>query len=220
MTSNPLPNAIREAIGNQIAPVRPLSPAWRRILVVAAVAIGVAVIALTSLDLRFDLGEIPLWLGWGASMLQLVLGVLLIALALREAVPGAGVPSGTVRLAVVASISLHIGVGILTRMHSPGLPIGPDWISNSILCLKNQASLVLPVLALTMWLVFRALPLRAPVAGLLGAGGAAVAADAVTHLLCPMSDLRHVLVWHSGALLAAMAIGWTIGRLWQGWRWS
>ncbi len=40
-------------------------------------------------------------------------------------------------------------------------------------------------------------------------------ADALTHVLCPMSDLRHVLVWHTGALIGLMFIGWLAGKLWE-----
>jgi hypothetical protein len=70
-------------------------------------------------------------------------------------------------------------------------------------------------MAVTLWLVFRALPLRPSVAGLLGGAGAAVTADALTHVLCPMSDLRHVLVWHTGAMVVLMLLGWAIGRAWE-----
>jgi hypothetical protein len=73
----------------------------------------------------------------------------------------------------------------------------------------------LPALAVTLWLVFRALPLRPSIAGLLGGAGAAVTADALTHVLCPMSDLRHVLVWHTGALIGLMLVGWLAGKLWE-----
>jgi hypothetical protein len=66
-----------------------------------------------------------------------------------------------------------------------------------------------------LWLVFRALPLRPSVAGLLGGTGAAVTADAVIHILCPMSDLRHVLVWHTGVIIGLMVIGWAAGKLWE-----
>ena len=78
---------------------------------------------------------------------------------------------------------------------------------------------VLPLVAVTLWLVFRALPLRAPIAGLLGGAGATVASDAVIHLLCPMANLAHVLVWHSGAMVAFMAAGWLVGTVWQRIRW-
>ena len=53
----------------------------------------------------------------------------------------------------------------------------------------------------------------------LGGAGATVASDAVIHLLCPMSNLSHVLVWHSGAVILFMALGWAAGMIWERRRW-
>ena len=84
-----------------------------------------------------------------------------------------------------------------------------------VTCATHDTGLALPALVVTMWLVFRALPLRPSVAGLLGGTGAAVTADAITHVLCPMSGLRHVLVWHTGVIFGLMLIGWAAGVLWE-----
>jgi hypothetical protein len=188
-------------------------------LTVAVIATVVATLAIATLKLRFDLDEIPLWLSWGCSTLELLVGVFIIGLALREAVPGAGVPDGATRIAVGTGVVLQIVVGLATWMHSPGMQLGDDWIGKSMGCLTHDAMLVLPVFAVTVWLIFRALPLRAPIAGLLGGAGAAMTGDAITHLLCPMSDLRHVLLWHTGAIIGFMALGWAIGTIWQRARW-
>ncbi len=67
-----------------------------------------------------------------------------------------------------------------------------------ISCATHDVALALPALVVTLWLVFRALPMRPSIAGILGGTGAAVTADALIHIMCPMSDLRHVLVWHTG----------------------
>jgi hypothetical protein len=219
MTTDLLPEALRETVNNDLIPVRPVFPVWHRALVVAAVASGAAAVALATLTLRFDFDRLPFWLGWGASVLELAVGLTIVALALREAIPGAGVSGRTAYLAVATAILLQVFVGITTWMHSPGAALGEDWMSKSVGCFKNDVLLVLPILAVTAWLIFRALPLRAPMAGLLGSGGAALAGDAVNHLLCPMSDLRHVLVWHTGALVGFMAVGWVLGWIWQRVRW-
>jgi hypothetical protein len=219
MTTDLLPDALREAVGRELRPVRPLSPAWQRTLVVATVATAVAAIAIGTIALRFDLGQIPLWLSWGCSTLELFVGVVIVGLALREAVPGGAVPRGAVWTAVATGLVLQLVVGLATWMHSPGMPAGSGWLSVGVGCMTHDAVRVLPIFVVTAWLVFRALPLRAPVAGLLGGAGAALAGDAITHLLCPMSDMRHVLVWHTGAILGFMAMGWAVGHVWQRIRW-
>jgi hypothetical protein len=221
MTTDLIPEALREAVENDLRPVRPLHPAWSRTLVVATVVALVLATALLvlKLQLRPDLREMPMWLSWGCSILELIGGVFLVGLALREAVPGAGVPTTVARAAVGAGVALQILVGIATWVRSPGMAMGDDWISMSIVCVRRDATMVLPIFVVTMWLVFRALPLKAPLAGILGGGGAAITGDAITHLLCPMSDLRHVLVWHTGAILGFMLLGWIAGLLWQRYRW-
>ena len=219
MTTDLLPDALREAVGDGLQPVRPLSPAWQRTLGVATIATAVAAIAIGTVALRFDLGQIPLWLSWGCSALELLMGVFIVGLALREAVPGSATPTGAVWTALVTGLVLHIVVGLATRMHTPGMQAGSDSLAPGIGCMTHDAVRVLPIFVVTAWLLFRALPLRAPIAGLLGGAGLAMAGDAITHLLCPMSDMRHVLVWHTGAILGFMALGWAVGAVWQRIRW-
>ncbi len=218
MNTDLLPEGLRRAVEDDFEPVRPLPPAWMRALqAVAVAALGLAaVIAIFKLSLRPDMDQLPMWLGWGCTILQLVVGIVLVGMALREAVPGDGVPTGAVALAVGTGILMQILVGIATWMHSSGMPlVAGHGVKAGITCATHDTALALPALVVTLWLVFRALPLRPSVAGLLGGTGAAVTADAMTHVLCPMSDLRHVLVWHTGVIFGLMVIGWAAGVLWE-----
>lgn len=218
MSTGSVPEGLRRTVENDLSPVRPLSPVWMRTLMAVAVAAaGLAVvIAAFKLSVRPDIDQLPMWLTWGCLSFQAVIGVVLVSMALREAVPGFGVPTGAVFLAVGTGILIQIVVGISTWMHSPGVPFVPGrGLAVGIGCMTHDVAMGLPALIVTLWLVFRALPVRASVAGLLGGTGAAVAADAVNHIMCPMSDLRHVLVWHTGVLIGLMALGWAIGTLWE-----
>ncbi len=168
MTSHSLPDSLREAIGNDLQPVRPLPPVWMRTLfavAVAAVCLGVVVVVF-KLSLRPDMDQIPMWLSWGCTLIQLTIGVVLLGMALREAVPGHGVPAGMVATAVGTGILMQILVGIATWMHSPGMPYVPgQGLKTGIGCASHDTALALPALVVTLWLVFRALPLRPSVAG-------------------------------------------------------
>jgi hypothetical protein len=189
----------------------------RTLQAVAVAALCLAAItAVFKLSLRPDMAQLPMWLGWGCTVLQLAVGVVLVGMALREAVPGEGVPTGAVALGVGTGVLMQVLVGIATWMHSPGIPLpqGQD-VKIGVTCATHDAALALPALVVTLWLVFRALPLRPSVAGLLGGTGAAVTADAINHVLCPMSDLRHVLVWHTGVIFGLMVVGWAVGKLWE-----
>jgi hypothetical protein len=223
VNSDLLPDSLREAISGDLAPVKPLPPVWMRTLyTIAMTAGGLALItAVFKFTLRPDMGELPMWLSWGCTALQLVIGVVLIGMALREAVPGGGVPPGAVTLAIATGVLMQILVGIVTWMHSPGMPLLEGiGLAKGMSCSTKDAVLALPALVTTLALVFRALPLRPSIAGLLGGSGAAVVADAVNHIMCPMSDLRHVLVWHTGMIFGLMFFGWVVGRLWERKRFS
>jgi len=219
MSLESLPNGLREAVADDFRPVRPLHPAWMRtMLAVASLAVVLAFV-LARASLRPDIDQLPMWLSWGCSALQLVLGVLLVGLAMRESVPGEGLPGGAVRLAAATALAVQVLVGIATSIYSPAITMPGSGIAPGIGCLKHESVMALPTFVATLWLVFRALPLRAPTAGLLGGAGATVASDGIIHLLCPMSNLSHVLVWHSGAVILFMAVGWTAGVFWERLRW-
>jgi hypothetical protein len=220
MTLESLPASLRDAVEDDLQPIRPLHPAWMRTMVAVAFLAVVLAFVLAKASLRADIEQIPMWLSWGCSALQLGLGVLLIGMAMREAVPGDGSPAGAVRAAAVTALVVQILVGVATSIYSPAIAMPGSGFAPGIGCFKHEAMMALPSFAATLWLVFRALPLRAPTAGLLGGAGATVASDAVIHLLCPVSDLPHVLVWHSGAVIVFMALGWVVGAIWQRMHWQ
>ena len=213
------PSELRQIIERDLDPIRPLHPAWMRTLVAVAVMAVVLAFSLATASLRSDLDQIPMWLSWGCSVFQLALAVILIGMALREAIPGAGAPVGAVRTAAMTALITQILVGVATSIYSPAVPMPGSGFAAGVGCLKHEFILALPTFVVTLLLVFRALPLRAPTAGLLGGAGAAIASDEILHMLCPMSDVMHVLVWHTGAVLCFMAVGWLIGILWQRVHW-
>jgi hypothetical protein len=218
MSLESLPEALRRTVENDLRPVRPLPPVWLRTMMAVGILAVVFAFVLAKASLRSDLDQLPMWLSWGCSVLQLGLGVLLIALAMREAVPGCGAPRGVVQAAAATALAVQVLVGIATAIFSPAIDV-IGGVGTGIGCFRVESAMALPTFAVTLWLVFRALPLRAPIAGLLGGAGATVASDAVIHLLCPMANLAHVLVWHSGAIVAFMAAGWLVGTVWQRIHW-
>jgi hypothetical protein len=196
-----------------------MPPTWHRVAVVGVVSFVVLAAALTLLKLRFDVDEMPMWLSWGCSLLELGAGLGIIGLALQESIPGRALSKGTVIGAAIAAAGIQVLVGFTTWQFAPGMPIPEDAVGAGMSCLRHDTTLGLPALAITFWLVLRALPLRPSIAGLLGGAGAGLTADAVTHLLCPVSDLNHVLVWHTGAIVLLMTFGWLVGKSWEWYRW-
>ena len=90
--SSRLPEALRNEIAKDSAAVRPLRAPWQRSMAVAVWFAGVLII-LPQLPqvfaLRHDLNALALWV---PTLLQALVGLGLIHLALREAVPGPAIP--------------------------------------------------------------------------------------------------------------------------------
>ncbi len=218
MTDHPLPTELRATVERDLQPVHPLAPAWRRALAVAGLAAVVLAITVMTSHLRADMHHLPMWLTWGAAVLELLVGVLVVGLSLREAVPGSALPRSWAVAAVVIATLVQVMVAAATWMYSPGTPIDQLAAAAGFGCLRHESLLALPAFALTAWLVVRALPVHPAMAGLLGGAGSGLTADAVDHLLCPISNLRHVLVWHTGAIFLFMLLGWTAGWAWERYR--
>jgi hypothetical protein len=211
-----LPEALRQAIEHDPSPVQPLSPVWRRTVNALAVASVVFAIAVAFFGLRSDIQIIPGWLSWGCSILEIGAAALLIGLALRESVPGRSVPLSIAVAALSAAVVYQLAVGFVTWRFSPDeVPWAADPLGHGISCMANDAALAVPTFLITLLLIFRAYPMRAWMAGLLGGVGAAIAADAITHLRCPVSDIRHVFLWHTGAVILFGLVGAFIGWLWS-----
>lgn len=210
-----LPEGLRRAVERDLRPVRPLPSPWRR-SVWAAVTVGaVWAGALLLTPLRSDFADLPMWVGWGGAGLQLILGLGLIVLALRQSVPGEGAPGGVAMTWLAVTMSVQVAVGILTAHFSPGADLGEHALAHGVGCMAYDATMALPATLVTFWLLFRALPTRAPLAGLLGGAGAGASADGLLHLICPMSSLDHVLIWHTGAILLLAVGGLLAGIVWE-----
>jgi hypothetical protein len=181
-----------------------------------AVTVGVVwAVALLLTSLRSDLAQLPMWIGWGGAGLQLVLGLGLIVLALRQSVPGEGAPGGASMTWLAVTMAVQVAVGVLTAHFSGGTAPGGHAVAHGVGCMASDAAMALPAALVTFWLLLRALPTRSPLAGLLGGAGAGVSADGLLHLICPMSDLHHVLVWHTGAIVLLAVGGLLAGILWE-----
>lgn len=207
-----LPPALRQAIARDLRPVAPLPPPSRRIVVLLPVALALLVAATLLFGLRRDAPRLGPALTWIASAAQMLLGLLLVAAALRDAVPGTTLPRRIVgTLAATAAIAIA-GITTLTWMASP-TRIAPGLVAYVwTVCVAGTIVSALPVMAIAGWLVARAFPLRPRLAGALYGLGAGLIADAGWRLFCHFSDPVHVFSAHAVGVVAAMAIGAAAAR--------
>jgi hypothetical protein len=209
------PEPLRQAVVADLAPVTPLQTPARRALEVALWGVAALVLAPVLFGLRHDAPLLGVMMTWGAAALEVVAGAMVVVLALREAVPGEGIGRGRAVAAMAAGVAVQCGVALLTFMVGPSSSRALLARHPGATCLGMQSLLAVPALAITVVLVLRALPLRPPWAGALAGLGAGLIADGAWHLVCPLCNLTHLLVWHGGATALLIGAGWAGGMAWQ-----
>lgn len=194
-------------------PVRRLWSPGRRLTVwlgIALVFLGGILVLNPRHDLTVRMRE-PLF------VLELVtlslVGVLLAAQALRQAVPGmggerlAGIVGGAVLggalllrqpVQMALSMDAFVALGVPCAGTVLGLAAGP-WVA-LVIALRRGA------------------PLSAARAGALAGGAAAVLAFLLLRLSCPVDELLHVVVWHGLPVVVAGVACTALGSWWLG-RW-
>jgi len=210
-----LPERVRRAVAADLRPVRPLRPPARRALDVALWGVVALLAAPLLFGVRSDARVLGVMLTFGAALLEVAAGLVLVALALAEAVPGGGGSRGRALAALAGGAAVQAAVALLTWMGSPARLAGAGAAHSGAACAGMQAALGLPALAIALFLVVRALPVRPPWAGALAGLGAGLIADGAWHTVCPMCGLEHLLVWHAGATAAMAGAGWLLGVAWQ-----
>ncbi len=209
----PVPAGLRLAIRGDFASRPSLAPPWRRALALALPALAVPLAAQWIAALSGD--QAPLSLPkLGCAAFQWLVGLLLVWLAMREAVPGLGIGAGKAALTLGLALVLEIARGVVIWQGSGAGIAPPDGAAVGAQCALMETAIALPHLAVALWLARRAFPLRPFWAGALAGAGAGLLADVVWHLACPRSDLVHLAVWHPGATTAMSLVGAIAGTLW------
>jgi hypothetical protein len=207
-----LPPALRDAIARDLHPVAPLPPPARRLVVIIPVALVLLVASVAIFGLRGDAPRLGVTLTWLASTLQMALGLVLTAAALRESVPGTTLPRRVLGILIATAVLAIVLITTLTWFASPTRiapgSVGFVWT----VCVAGTIAGALPVMAIAGWLVARAFPLRPRIAGALYGIGAGLIADAGWRLFCHFSDPVHVYGAHTLGVVIATAIGIAVSR--------
>jgi hypothetical protein len=206
------PNDLRDAIARDLRPTRPLRPPLVRALVLIPLA---AAIVLSVPGLRFfrsDMYAIGLLRAWGFSFGQALAGLVIVAAALRESIPGRGLSRRAISATFVVGLAIPFVLLVAT---ASAFDIGPQAgheIEEGIACFRVSAISAIPALIAAAILAARALPLRPALAGALYGLGCGLIADAGLRLYCEYTAPEHVLFGHGGAILAAMVFGAVVAK--------
>ncbi len=200
-----VPPGLHALVASDLRPVRTLPAPGVRALLVAPLAAVLLVAAPLVFWWRFDLDVVGWPLSWGASVLQAIVGLLVIAVAFRESVPGRSVSAPMLIAAIGGAGALLVLVTIATATVThlaPGRPVRVGW-----LCFTGSFVSGVPAVAIAGLLAARAFPLRPIVTGALYGLGGGLMADAGWRLFCEFSAPAHVFPFHLGAVIANLLLG-------------
>jgi len=201
------PPELLHAVRGDLRAVRPLHSPVRRAL--ALLPFGLALVAAIPAfwGWRENLSDMGGAAAWGLSALQALAGMLIVGLALREAVPGRELTRRALALTALAALALVAGITLVTSAIAPTSVRPGVWLRFAWECFGVALVSAVPALAAVGWLASRALPTRPAVAGAIYGLGAGIIADAGTRLFCWVSTPSHVLVAHGGAIVALAGLG-------------
>jgi hypothetical protein len=201
-----VPAELRARIAGDYQPVRPLRSPWARAMLVLPLGLIALFAASTFFTVRPDATRLG-WIGvWGFSVLQSILGLVVVAAALRESVPGRGWSRAAIALWLSIPIAVIVTVTLVSWEVSPVL-LRNGWSVVALACFAGSAATALPVVAFAAILAARAYPTRPALAGALLGLGAGLMADAGWRIFCHFSEPSHVLSAHLAAVLVSTAIG-------------
>jgi hypothetical protein len=198
---------LRAVVASDLRPVRPLWPPSRRALALLPLAIAIVVGVPAINYFRPDFGALGFVRGWGLSLLESLAGLAIVALGLRESVPGRALKISALVMASIVGLALPL---VVMRATTATFTVGPHSWSQwryGMVCFRTSVLAAIPVLAASAFLTRRAFALRPVVAGILWGLGCGLIADAGLRLYCEFTTMPHVLLEHFGAVVVSMLAG-------------
>ena len=200
-----VPAELRARLEAEYRPVHVLPGPWARVLWLTPFAALTFLAAPVVFWVRADAATLG-WLAWGASLLQVAVGLMVAGAALRESIPGRGWSRGAIALWLALPILLVVAVTLASWQASPALVRGSWWLIG-LMCVGASAASALPVVALASVLAARAYPTRPALAGVLLGLGGGLMADAGWRIFCHFSEPAHVLSAHLAAVVLSAILG-------------
>jgi hypothetical protein len=198
---------LRDRIARDLRRVKPLRPPMFRALALVPLAAAI-VFAVPALHFfRSDMRALGFMRGWGFSVAQALAGVVVVAAALRESIPGRSLSRAALTWTMALGVMVPAAALALT---ASSFDLGPEpgrGFAEGVGCFRASTTAAIPALIVAAILAARAFPLRPGIAGALYGLGCGLIADAGLRLYCDYTALPHVLFAHGGAILGAMFAG-------------
>lgn len=197
---------LRDRIGPDLKPVRPLSAPGVRALWLLAVWVVLAAVITVTLGPRQDILTLGPWRSVGYSLVEIASSSTLVLVGFRFCIPAM---SGSRWIAlgwVVVALGLHVAISWVTLERSDLSPPHDMELRDGLACFAAIMILGLGPLVLGAVLLLRGLLTRYFLSFMLVGLASGLAAEATWRLHCPYSAWDHVLRFHSGAMLLFMLI--------------
>jgi len=156
---------------------------------------------------RPDMAAIGFLKAWGFSFGQALAGLVIVAAALRESIPGRSLSRGAVAGTIAVGLAIPAALFVLTASTFDTGPAPGGALEEGAVCFRVSALAAVPALIAAAWLASRALPVRPALAGALYGLGCGLVADAGLRLYCEYTVPEHVLIAHGGAIVGSMLVG-------------
>jgi len=198
---------LRAIVSRDLRPLRPLWPPSRRALALTPLAIAIVVGVPLVNFFRTDLAVLGLVKAWGLSVIESAAGLAIVALGLREAIPGRALRRRALLIAALAGLALPL---VIYRVTTDTFTVGPrTWAQwrFGMVCFRTSVLAATPVLLVSAFLTKRAFPLQRAVTGILWGLGCGLIADAGLRLYCEFTTLPHMLLEHFSAVVVSMLLG-------------
>jgi hypothetical protein len=141
------------------------------------------------------------------GLVEWATGLVLLALALGEAVPGRSIGGNRAAAALATGIAVETAAALTLWRAAGGSIASLDALPHAAACFSIESALGLVPLGLGTWLGMRALPLFPLRSGLLAGAAAGLFAEALWQQVCARRDLLHLAGGHAAAALALTLVG-------------
>jgi len=202
MTEPSIPASLLNQVRANLEPVRPLASPSRRLLALMPLVLLLFFGPPMYYHWRENLSSLPYWASWGLSAVESLSGAALMGLALRHAVPGLAVRSRWILLACAGGVMLFTCVA-LTTAHVLPTPLQDlnTWTRLAWECVVMELLFAIPSLAISAWLVARALPTRPSLTGAAYGLAIGLMTDAGMRLFCRIDQPLHLFAAHGGVIV-------------------
>jgi len=205
MSDTRVPPALAAAVAANLRPVRPLASPWRRALALLPLGIALLVGMPAFWSWRSHIDVFAPWPWRALSPLETIAGLLVLAAAFREAVPGRELSARALWALLGAAGATFLSINLVSAASVDVAPATAlRWLRD---CFAMAIAFSGPTLLLPAWLVSRALPNRPALTGALCGLGVGFMADAGLRALCWDGEHAHILIAHGGAIAMLMALG-------------